>query len=157
MGDYPYREDVPRLTQSLSDTEVLALTLWGETRSESLDGIAAVGCVVRNRVADHGKRFGQSFRDVCLKPWQFSCWWEDGANTRAVRATAEQLAAGNAPAQLGESLWIATGIIDRAIRDRTRGATHYLTVELLRLQPPRWVGHMTHCVTIGAHAFFREN
>ena len=64
------------LVEKLTDDAVLGLTLWGEARSESIEGIVAVGCVIRNRRGD--TRWPDTFRGVCLQRRQFSCWRPEG-------------------------------------------------------------------------------
>ena len=56
----------------LSDLEVTLVTLFGEARGEPVEGLIAVGSVIRNRVK--AARFGSTYRAVCLARWQFSCW-----------------------------------------------------------------------------------
>lgn len=145
------------MTDRLSDRDVLALTLWGETRGEPIDGKIAVACVIRNRMA----RRRQSARDVCLAPMQFSCWQpKDGrANYDALMLIAEPLAAGKEPrdAALRECQWIADGILSGACRDIVHGADHYLTTTLLSsTKKPGWVRTMTFAASVGAHAFYRS-
>jgi spore germination cell wall hydrolase CwlJ-like protein len=57
------------------DRDILARTLWGEAREESLAGQIAVASTIRNRV-DDGKTkswWGEGYSGVCQKPCQFSC------------------------------------------------------------------------------------
>lgn len=141
----------------LSDRDVLALTLWGETRGEPIDGKIAVACVIRNRMA--ARR--QSARDVCLAPMQFSCWQPIGgkANHDALAALVAALVAGHQARDpiLRECQWIADGLLSGACRDIVHGADHYLTTTLLSsTKKPGWVRAMTFCATVGAHAFYRS-
>jgi spore germination cell wall hydrolase CwlJ-like protein len=142
---------------ALSDRDVLALTLWAEGRSETLDGRAAIGCVVRNRAASRR----QSAREVCLAPMQFSCWQpKDGkANHDALMLLAESVADGKDARDpvLRECQWIADGILSGSCRDLTHGADHYVTTALLSsTKKPGWIRTMTFTVRIGAHAFYRS-
>jgi N-acetylmuramoyl-L-alanine amidase len=143
----------------LSDRDVLALTLWGETRGEPIDGKVAVACVIRNRMV----RRRQTVREVCLAPMQFSCWQPIGgaANHKALMALAGALVAGetaNAPDPvLRECQWIADGVLSGACRDIVHGADHYLTTTLLSsTKKPGWVRTMTFAASVGAHAFYRS-
>ena len=63
------------ILDNLPQIELVGLTLYGEARGEPIEGIVAVGCVIRNRV-----KFEGSFYAVCLKPRQFSCWNQDDPN-----------------------------------------------------------------------------
>ncbi len=154
---------------ALTDEHALVCTLYGEAAGETLQSQVAVACVVRNRVlADLGgdKKpdwWGEGYVGVCLKAWQFSCWWEDNANATRVYALAEALIARQPvgePSLIAELRWIAAGIIGQQIRDTTRGADHYVTSALYRAAPPKWAllsnGQKRAPVcAIGAHLFFR--
>ena len=61
---------------SLSDLDIAAKTVWGEARSEGDLGMLAVACVIVNRA----KRKAGRLADVCLKPFQFSCWNDNDPN-----------------------------------------------------------------------------
>ena len=58
----------------------MALTVAQEAGGEPYQGKLAVAYVIRNRA----KRSGQSYTDVCLKPWQFSCWNTDSPTRGAL-------------------------------------------------------------------------
>ncbi len=85
----------------LDHEQAVVCTLYGESRSEPLDGQLAVASVIRNRVrADLGHDgkpdwWGEGFRQVCLQRKQFTCWNEDGsANSAKTHALAESLLLG---------------------------------------------------------------
>lgn len=140
------------LRTALSDAQALAVTIWGEARSESIEGKVAVGNVVRNRMAT---RFA-TMKGICLADRQFSCWNRDGsANHTRVLQAAEQLLTPDRPmfdASLRECLFIAQGIIGGALTDNTFNATHYFVASMK--SPPTWARGHTPVVTIGAHVFF---
>lgn len=139
----------------LDDIEALGLTLWGEARSESLSGRAAVACVVRTRIAD--PRWPDTAKAVCLQPKQFSVWNSGrDPNSQAVRLVAESLLRGEPPHPLvRECLWLAQGVLDGIVLDSTGGANHYLVERMYRLFPPKWVSGMAVTATIGAHIFLK--
>ena len=60
----------------LPDDEIMALTLWAESRGETLAGKIAVGTVILNRV-EHRSWDGKTVKEVCLLPKQFSCFNPD--------------------------------------------------------------------------------
>lgn len=131
-------------TSHLSDVQVLACTLYGEARSESPEGILAVANVVRNRVnADYGNDkkpdwWGEGYRGVCLKPWQFSCWRPEGgaANYAKVEKLVAALKTGSVTdPQYIECCWIATGIVKNWVRDTVFGADHYYAA---KSEKPTW-------------------
>ena len=144
------------LIASLSDAEVVALTLYGEARSESHKGRCAIAHVIENRVKAQRRSFGLTAREVCLKPWQFSCWTPKGGEKNyglvldAARAIKRAV-------PLGPSLLDCLAIVDTlsGIPDLTQGATHYLTTALLNEHPPKWTHGLTPCAVIGNHSFFK--
>lgn len=149
----------------LDDREAVALTLYGEAAGEAIVGKLAVACSIRNRVkADLGGDgkpdwWGEGYKGVCLKAWQYSCWWEDGApNTERLYKHAEALVTGALNPALsplfGELGWIADGAIGDALRDMTEGSTHYCTQYLYAVKPPKWAVGRKPTVTYGSHHFF---
>lgn len=64
------------------DHDILARTLWGEARGESLAGHIAVAWTIRNRVNDGRAKswWGEGYTGVCQKPYQFSCWNKNVTN-----------------------------------------------------------------------------
>ncbi len=81
-----WQMSLPDLTQGLyqqKELTLLTMCLWGEARGSSGEAQRAVGFVVRNRVECRQPRFGTGWRDVILKPWQFSSFnRENGAVER---------------------------------------------------------------------------
>jgi len=144
----------------LSDPQILTLTLWGEARGEGVLGQIAVGCVVRNRVDDG--RWGRSYADVCLAPWQFSTWRPEGgtANYEAVLAHAKHMAEQSVipeDAMLRQCAWVAHGIIGGWIADVTRDATHYYSPAAMQPKGsvPKWAINQVPCAALSNHVFFR--
>jgi spore germination cell wall hydrolase CwlJ-like protein len=140
---------------ALTDQHALALTLWGEARGESIEGRIAIAALIRNR--KQTDRWGDTYRDVCLAKWQFSCWKEAGgkANYEAVQAMAHQLVNSETPDDviLRECIWIATGITGGWIRDTVHGATHYHVATMT--PKPYWTKGQEPVCRIGAHVFYR--
>lgn len=151
-----------RFLLPLPDDAILGLTLYGEARGEPIEGIIAVGCVIRNRVrADlkgDGKPdwWGEGFRQVCLKPFQFSVWnvKEPDANHQTVMDAAALLIAQQpAPPLLEQCAWVALGISRGAILDTVKGANHYHTVAL---KPrPAWAQSFAPVMQKGQHVFYK--
>lgn len=146
------------LLAPLSDQDVVALTLYGEARGEPIEGLLAVGCVIRNRVTvdlGHDGRpdwWGEGYRGVCLQPKQFSCW-NDGDPTQAAVVTAAQaIMHGTPDPWLAQCLWAAEGVTRDWLRDLTSGATHYHTDAV----SPAWAKSMILTVRKGHHLFYRE-
>jgi len=143
---------------ALTDEQALTLTLWGEARSERIEGRIAVGCVIRNRMAK-GQR---SAKSICLAKSQFSCWWTWGGqnNYAAVMDWARKLSLGAAiPAKsvLDECAWIADGLLGNRVRDTVKTATHYYApaAMLPAGRVPGWAKGLEPLAAIGGHLFFR--
>lgn len=150
----------------LATDQVLAITLYGEARGEPVEGRIAIASVIRNRVnTDIGKDqkpdwWGEGYRGVCLAPAQFSCWSPKGGGQRnydevmaVVRSAVNGAALGPV---MRECAWLAMGIISGDLIDRVNGATHYLTADLFRLNPPAWTKGKVPVVRVSAHLFFNN-
>lgn len=148
---------MPEPFSRLTDLETLALTLWGEARSEPILGKLAIACVVRNRSI--ARRL--TIKDVCLQPMQFSCFTPKGGKTNYgfVKQKAEAILNHDANLTVDESwlecLWIALGIVQFCVRDIVFGADHYLATEMFESAPPKWATRMMTVATVGAHTFLR--
>jgi spore germination cell wall hydrolase CwlJ-like protein len=147
----------------------VALTMTGEAVGDAQDGSSieerlAVGCVIRNRLQERPKQFGGTWADVCLKPWQFSCWNVGDPNRRRLLAAADAWfadpsTAGRQDPRLVETLHLAAGIINGAIIDITRGATHYFNPRAV--PAPAWAYTdkskktlRTPDAVVGSHQFY---
>lgn len=141
----------------LAPTHTVALTIWGEARGETERGQIAVGCVIRNRL--NRRSYGATWKKICLKPYQFSCWWPKGgeANYQACMTIARALVAGESIADkaLAAILVLTRGIMQGVVEDLTNGADHYMTVEQWQLHPPSWVRNLTPVAHVGHHVFFK--
>lgn len=148
------------LTAQLSELQTLALTVYGEARGESVYGRIAVGCTVRNRVAANKARWGlNSYKQVCLKAWQFSCWLPAGGadNYATVMEAARVLLGGERPGPvLRECLWVAEGVMTDRLQDCVSGATHYFAPAAMKPagKVPEWANGLYHVAQIGSHLFY---
>lgn len=141
-------------TAHLSDVQVLACTLYGEARSEPIEGIIAVACVIRNRVNDAKDRWPKTYREVCLQPWQFSVWKKEGGegNHNKLAKLVEELRQGKATdKRFKECAWIATGVLNDWARDTVKGANHYHVVEMVR---PKWAQNKVPVIQVKSHVFY---
>lgn len=138
---------------TLSDTDWLALTLWGEARSESIAGQCAVASVIRNRLRDG--RWGRSYETVVLAPKQFSCWMPEGgkANYDALQLLKQQIVLNGIPNDrfLKTAYWIASGCVDGVMPNEIQNATHYYVTNS---PTPKWAVNVVPVKVIGAHSFF---
>lgn len=77
---------LPATTPDIEEAPtVLALTLWGEARGESLLAQRGVAQVVANRV-EHPRWWGSTVASVCLRKRQFSCWDLEDPNRKKLAA-----------------------------------------------------------------------
>lgn len=146
----PDRESAELPASPGSPADVLARTVWGEARGESVRGKEAVAAVVMNRVRRAGARgrywWGSSVVEVCRRPWQFSCWNESDPN--AAKCGAVTVEDRNFRACLRIARRAIAGVLD----DPTNGATHYHRTGLL----PPWTRGRTPSAAIGNHLFYND-
>ncbi|HEX7005577.1 MAG TPA: cell wall hydrolase [Alphaproteobacteria bacterium] len=126
------------------DVEVAARTLYGEARGQPLEGIVAVANVIVNRWRRGG--YGATPADVCLRPWQFSCWNARDPN----RAVIERVRPGDFVFDVCRL--VASLAVRGLLPDPTGGATHYHT----RSVAPDWSRGKTPSAVIGDHLFFTD-
>ena len=136
--------------QRKRDVDVLARTLYGEARGESVRGKEAVVCVILNRVQRakdrNGYWWGSTIEQVCFKPWQFSCWNEADPNRAKV------LGVEPGHRVFDTCLRIARRAVSGCLSDVTKGATHYHTDNV---NPP-WSRGRPACAEIGRHLFYND-
>ena len=120
----------------MSELLILALTLWGEARGESLLGKFAVADVVLTRSASRG----QSISEVCKEPRQFSCW-------DAGRPEADYLSK-----EWRDCLFVARKVMEKGYQIKV-DADHYHAKSVR----PIWVVGMKRVERIGNHVFYRAN
>lgn len=139
----------------LTNEEILGLTIYGEARGESIEGQTAVGCVVRNRLTIGVSKY-KSYHDVCLEPFQFSCWNSNDPNKKILMALASDLVAGRPFNDLNyqQCLFIALGIVNWKIKDNVNTARNYMTKSLFESDKrPGWAKNPIKVTTIGNHNF----
>ncbi len=138
------------IERDLSDIEVLALTIYGEARGESIEGQIAVGCVIRNRAIA-----GSTYKDICLEPNQFSCWNHDDPNYPILTDLALKLFKGETQDELVlmQCMWTAEGIMNHEIIDITKGAKNYMTNKLYEMNKPNWSKSLKVSIVIGNQTF----
>lgn len=137
------------MIKSLSDMDVVARTLYGEARGEvnkfGIIALEAIASVIWNRLAINSKRFGTTPRQICLKPYQFSCWNQNDPNLPLLLSPLKN--------NISELCYkVAEDFLNGKGRDVTNGADHYHN---RRIQPPAWAENILHVVDIGNHRFYR--
>ena len=119
------KEKMMNTIETMNDIEILARTIYGEARGEygrvdgGLAALIAVGNVIVNR-AQHQTWFGRSIRDVCLKPYQFSCWNENDPNREKIVAVTD-----DSPI-FAQCLDVARALAAQQYPDLTKGADSLL-------------------------------
>lgn len=150
------------------DLNILALTIYGEARSEPWEGKIAVAWSVRNRAeADlwgDGKSdwWGEGVAGVCLKDWQYSCWKDEpigqGNRLRAflVEGDTERGELRNDPPTEGNLLacWhVAKEVLEDRVPDPTHGSTHYFADYI---PMPKWAQGKKPVAVFGVHKFYND-
>lgn len=145
---------IPEL-QNLANDDILGLTLIGEARGEPIESIVGVASVIRNRF--QLKYGGQlDYPSVCLAKNQFSCWNTNDPNYNYLLRVADLINKGLSitDISLNQCFLVAQGIIDWKIKDNTKGATHYLSLNLYHSSScPIWAKTGKVTVTLGNHIF----
>lgn len=141
------------------DLNVMALTLWGEARNETDEGIIAVAWTIRNRAEadlwndNKPDWWGEGIAGVCLKPWQFSCWNKGDPNRAKIDRLHRNYVLTSDDEALARCLRIARGVLEGEIPDPTHGATHYYAEYIAT---PSWAKGKTPSKIVGVHRFFND-
>ena len=134
-----------RPPHSALDTETVAKTIYGEARSEGVEGMRAVAHVIANRVAQP-RWWGKGWRGVCLKPKQFSCWNEGDPNRDRLLYISRHDRGYN------EAYTIAVSVMGGFdTDDPTGGADHYHNNSVA----PSWSDDAKRTAVIGRHIFYK--
>lgn len=139
---------------SIDDDEamVVAMTIYGEARNESEAGQQAVASVILNRVKKGKKAYGLTAKEVCLKPWQFSCWNLNDPNRAKITSVAN-----HATAKFKDCLGIAQSALGGTLEDNTDGATHYYANYIAK---PSWLinnpNNPVQTAQYGVHLFYKS-
>ncbi len=139
---------------NLSEKQLMALTIYGEARGEPDKGKIAVGSVILERV-EHRDWDGKTIHEVCLKPWQFSCFNENDPNRGKLLHIAEAWDEAMAlNPTLNDCYCIAAGLIDGLIL-RTKEISENHATQYVRTDcEASWLKYMRKFATIGHHDFY---
>jgi N-acetylmuramoyl-L-alanine amidase len=147
------------MTPDWPEIVLVAQTVFGEARGESYDGKVAVAWTIRNRAEKRSPAgspmwWGGTYRDVCLKPQQYSCWNKGDPNLRALL---DEFHPNRPQTRVGlECLHAVMAVLLGHEKDPTCGATHYHTIERppgAEVWPPKWAKGLTP-LSIGRHKFY---
>lgn len=134
--------------ESLSDLDVMTATVWGEARGEERIGQVAVAWVIRNR-AENPRWWGRNIREVCLKPYQFSCWNPNDPNYKKITSF-------DLKKEFNYSLIreVCKEVFDAdKSQDLSNHADHYCVTSIIHLV--KWAKGKIPVALIGNHSFFR--
>ncbi len=111
----------------MDDLEAMARTIYGEAKAHDRDSAYAVACVILNRV--NLRNWPDTIREVCLQPWQFSCWNQNDPNRARIMAA-------STGSWYKVCIQIAQDAIDNYGKkpDPTKRSTHYHTPAV----SPKW-------------------
>lgn len=133
-----------------SDILILAGTAYGENRGGGTIGMQSVLNVIMNR-ARKPSWWGDTPRNICLKPKQFDCWMPNDPNYRIVLDACNDCS-------YDKSFTDATNMsikaLDETLSDITSGATYYFSSSMSSY--PYWAkGHIP-CAEIAGQLFFND-
>lgn len=157
------------ITDALTGAQVLGLTGWAEARSyytphfgwrpAPMRNMLAVMCTPPNRLKANPARFGGTMKDVCLQPFQYSCWNPGGANHAALLEQVQHVLDNTVKDGILEGcLFAASNILAEIQADIVNGATHYYSPASM-IPPgriPDWAVGVTPVATIGGQLFFKD-
>lgn len=160
--------EVPQYTEQ--QLYIMAITLWGEARSDGRVGMEAVAAVILNRM----KKRNQDVIRVCKQPYQFSMWNKDavGVYHRKILDAAllndisnvYKLVTRNGayPREMDsfeDAMTISRDALMGRLTDPTEhigGADHYHVTSMPK--KPNWARRMEYPrVRIGSHTFYTIN
>jgi len=118
---------------------IVALTLLGEARGETFEGMAGVASVIQTRMVERNQTASQ----VCLAPKQFSFW-----NGGVSETTKKKLLA---TPQGKNALYLADLVIHKQMVSIVKGANHYHAISV----SPKWAKDAKLVATIRNHKFYR--
>ena len=137
-------------TPTPMDWDIMARTLYGEARGESIDGKIGVAFVIKNRAETlKYKTFGDgSILSTCLADKQFSCWNETDPNrTKCLEVT-------TADKSFCECVIVAYKVLLGFLEDPTKGCDHYWS---RKIKDPYWAKDMTGKILLGDHYFVKSS
>lgn len=154
LTDEPARPK-KKLSKQDEAIRLLALTIWGEARSDGPSAMRAVAHVIINRMESE-RNFGNTIKDVVWKRKHFSCWNEGDPNREAMKRIPKLSEEHPSKQRWYEAVRIASNIIKgRDNQDPTNGALFYHTKGM---GMPYWVTpDIKPVAQIGSHLFYQND
>ena len=125
--------------ETFTQQEIVAITILAEARGEGKRGMYAVACVISKRMKERKKTGAQ----VCLQPWQFSCWNKNDPQRPHLRKLLRH--------ELAPYAMKLAKNIDNLQLKFVEFANHYHT----KRAKPYWSKGKRPVATIGNHLFFK--
>lgn len=146
---------------ALSDPQIVALTLYGEARGGTPRLRASVASVILNRVKAQHKAWGLTAREVCLAPWQFSCWKVAGgaANHQTVMDAAGHLLRQSTIGPILKGcLALGAEVCTGTLTDSAHGATYYYAPAAMKPAGavPKWAIGLEPVAIVDGTRFYRS-
>ncbi|MBE6447449.1 MAG: cell wall hydrolase [Alphaproteobacteria bacterium] len=133
------------MNYSKEDLAIVAKTIYGEARGEfcpfGLSSLIAIANVIINRYKKH---FAKSLSEVCLAPYQFSCWNKNDKNYKAIQHINENSEIYKV------CLRVAKNTLDSTWPDLTDGCDHYHEKSIR----PYWASRIIPKRVFGNHCFY---
>lgn len=149
------REQDKAIFNRLNPVEAIALTMYGEARGESTEGILAVGYVICNR----SRLWHQSIKEVCYAKNQFSCYLSSDWNYEILLNVAMNFPANlQNNGHLSKCLQCAVEVYQDPASSNVGDATFYR----VKGNKNKWFneqiekGKFMEVCQIGAHIFYEE-
>jgi len=126
-----------------SEHKIVAQTILAEARGDGRAGMYAVAACIKVRA----QKRNLSFKQVCLQPYQFSCWNKNDPN----RSKMDLLLT----LPQAEYAWQLARNMDKVNTEAINQATHYMTVKLWKTGKVKWARGQKPVAFWGSHAFFK--
>lgn len=142
-----------KISINTEEIDVLARTIYGEARGEygrrdgGMAALIAVGNVVMNRLKAK-TWYGLTLKEICQKPFQFSCWNRQDPNRALI--TSSQIEQEPIFKVCRE---VAQQVATHQWPDLTQGSDHYYALTLSK--PPAWSQQEQPRFKLGQHVFFK--
>jgi spore germination cell wall hydrolase CwlJ-like protein len=133
------------MTYSITDSDILARTIFGEGRGElhkfGIASLIAIANVIVNR---KNKNFAGTIADVCLAPYQFSCWNKNDPNYGKIKDSPPKDSVFRVCAEVAEN------VLAGRWPDLTDGCDHYHE----KTVKPFWAAYREPKRIFGSHCFY---
>lgn len=127
------------------EIDILARTIYGESKDKTLIGKEAIARVVLNRISK-SINLGKDIEEVCKKEGQFKCWDKKSDAYKKIIVLDET----NEVFSLCKR--VAMKAVSGIMKDFLYGATHYHHKD----NTPKWANGKIPCLIVGDVHFFND-